>query len=205
MVVQGLESTPTERTAKKFPGLFPTPRAEDGQCAGAHDGKPDGLHSFVKMFSAPTARDAQSFKKASRGKASKAKGNEIIEPLAVQVQHFPTPSANDWKGSSKEGQRRGQLTDPAMGAVPAGGQLSPDWVEWLMGWPIGWTSLESLPRERYDEWLERTRAGTWWPEEPAIPRVGLAIPHRVQRLTALGNGQVALCAAVAWDMLRERS
>jgi hypothetical protein len=23
------------------------------------------------------------------------------------------------------------------------GQLNPDWVEWLMGWPIGWTSLDN--------------------------------------------------------------
>lgn len=25
-----------------------------------------------------------------------------------------------------------------------GGTLNPDWVEWLMGWPIGWTDLEPL-------------------------------------------------------------
>ncbi|MDD7634577.1 MAG: hypothetical protein PUK20_06600 [Firmicutes bacterium] len=26
-------------------------------------------------------------------------------------------------------------------AAGNGGQLNPDWVEWLMGFPIGWTSL----------------------------------------------------------------
>jgi hypothetical protein len=25
-----------------------------------------------------------------------------------------------------------------------GGQLNPSWVEWLMGWPIGWTDLKPL-------------------------------------------------------------
>jgi hypothetical protein len=25
------------------------------------------------------------------------------------------------------------------------GQLNPDWVEWLMGFPIGWTSLTKSP------------------------------------------------------------
>ena len=25
-----------------------------------------------------------------------------------------------------------------------GGKLNPDWVEWLMGWPIGWTELKPL-------------------------------------------------------------
>jgi hypothetical protein len=29
-------------------------------------------------------------------------------------------------------------------AQTMGGQLNPPWVEWLMGWPIGWTALEHL-------------------------------------------------------------
>lgn len=33
-----------------------------------------------------------------------------------------------------------------------GGQLNPRWVEWLMGWPIGWTSLEPLATDKYQEW-----------------------------------------------------
>lgn len=29
-------------------------------------------------------------------------------------------------------------------AAGNGGQLNPTWVEWLMGFPIGWTDLEDL-------------------------------------------------------------
>ena len=29
-----------------------------------------------------------------------------------------------------------------------GGQLNPNWVEWLMGWPIGWTDLKPLAMDR---------------------------------------------------------
>jgi len=65
----------------------------------------------------------------------------------------PTPAATDWKGSSKAGQRRGQLTDPAMGVIPPGGKLNPQWVAWLMGWPIGWTGLEPLEMDRFQQWL----------------------------------------------------
>jgi hypothetical protein len=36
-----------------------------------------------------------------------------------------------------------------MGVIPAGGRLNPTWVEWLMGWPIGWTDLEPLAMDRY--------------------------------------------------------
>jgi hypothetical protein len=65
---------------------------------------------------------------------------------------IPTPAATDWKGSAKEGQRRGQLTDPAMGVVPAGGRLNPTWVEWLMGWPLGWTDCDASATDRFREW-----------------------------------------------------
>ncbi|AMM23206.1 hypothetical protein AX767_01550 [Variovorax sp. PAMC 28711] len=33
-----------------------------------------------------------------------------------------------------------------------GGQLNPEWVEWLMGWPIGHTALEPLAMDRLAEW-----------------------------------------------------
>jgi hypothetical protein len=33
------------------------------------------------------------------------------------------------------------------------GQLNPEWVEWLMGWPVGWTALEPLGTDRYQRWL----------------------------------------------------
>ena len=67
---------------------------------------------------------------------------------------IPTPSANDWKGSSKPGQRRGQLTDPAMGVITPGGSLNPTWVEWLMGWPLGWTDCAASATDRFRQWLD---------------------------------------------------
>jgi hypothetical protein len=49
---------------------------------------------------------------------------------------FPTPDANCWKGGS-ENQRKGQLN----------GSLNPQWVSWLMGFPVDWCDLpdESQP------------------------------------------------------------
>jgi hypothetical protein len=29
-----------------------------------------------------------------------------------------------------------------------GGSLNPTWVEWLMGWPLGWTDLKPLATAR---------------------------------------------------------
>jgi len=75
-----------------------------------------------------------------------------------------------------------------------GGQLNPDWVEWLMGVPIGWTSLDPLPQENYDAW-ELYATSSWWDEEPDIPRVAAGIPARIGRLKALGNGVVPAVVA----------
>jgi hypothetical protein len=36
----------------------------------------------------------------------------------------------------------------------AGGTLNPNWVEWLMGWPIGWTDLKPLEMGKFQRWLD---------------------------------------------------
>lgn len=35
---------------------------------------------------------------------------------------------------------------------PQNGQLNPEWVEWFMGWPIGWTELKPLAMDKFREW-----------------------------------------------------
>jgi len=30
--------------------------------------------------------------------------------------------------------------------------LNPDWVEWLMGWPIGWTDSKRLGMVKFRQW-----------------------------------------------------
>jgi DNA (cytosine-5)-methyltransferase 1 len=47
-----------------------------------------------------------------------------------------------------------------------------------------------------------TAAGAgWWEFEPCVGRVANGVAHRVERLRALGNGQVPGVAALAWRML----
>jgi len=35
------------------------------------------------------------------------------------------------------------------------GQLNPPWVEWLMGFPIGWTDLKPLAMVKFQQWLQQ--------------------------------------------------
>jgi DNA (cytosine-5)-methyltransferase 1 len=44
---------------------------------------------------------------------------------------------------------------------------------------------------------------SWWEIEPNILRVADGMAARVDRLKAIGNGQVPLCAATAWRILSE--
>ena len=46
-------------------------------------------------------------------------------------------------------------------------------------------------------------AGRWWQTEPAVGRVANGLARRVDRLRAIGNGQVPAVAALAWQMLSE--
>ena len=41
----------------------------------------------------------------------------------------------------------------------------------------------------------------WWQTEPNVDRVADGVAARVDRLKAIGNGQVSLCAATAWRIL----
>lgn len=54
-----------------------------------------------------------------------------------------------------------------------------------------------------DEW-GWTGNGSWWATEPDVGRVANGVAARVDRLKALGNGQVPQCAAEAWLRLSAR-
>jgi len=49
-----------------------------------------------------------------------------------------------------------------------------------------------------DDW------GDWWSTEPDVGRVANGVASRVDRLKALGNGQIPAVAATAWEILNTR-
>lgn len=113
--------------------MWGTPRADEWKGCGPTGGKAH-LHrmerdyldaqaqSHAELWTTPTVRDSNSVAKCTREAGSAAAGNELIQPLTVQADAFhpgPEPSLNAEPTESR-------------------GQLNPDFVCWLMGYPDGW-------------------------------------------------------------------
>lgn len=80
------------------------------------------------------------------------------------------------------------------------GMLNPDWVEWLMDWPIWWTDVDFRNTDGWRcrfVWLDPADDPADWPT-PLMERITRRKTNRVNRIETLGNGQVPLCAAVAF-------
>ncbi len=89
---------------------------------------------------------------------------KILEPLIEDnefgycAENFPTPCCFDFTNIQKH--RKGTNLKNGIGrhstSLPQvlGGSVNPNWSEWLMGWPIGWTDLKPLGMDKYQEWLD---------------------------------------------------
>ncbi len=74
--------------------------------------------------------------------------------LITAIKTWPTPQCRDAQTVDKC--RRG-ANSPGGTPLPVavGGTLNPEWVEWLMGWPIGHTDLRPLAMDKYQQWLRQ--------------------------------------------------
>jgi len=79
-------------------------------------------------------------------------------------------------------------------------ELNPDWVEEIMGWPVGWTN-RNLEITDYVEAMNRSERS--WSDAstmpPAVDRG--STQDRTARLVAIGNGQVPQVAQHAYELL----
>jgi hypothetical protein len=131
------------RTSGDESGLFQTPLASDGEKMGWRStaaGPVYGLSAAAArgLLPTPTASEGGTNQSASEGSAIRASLGYL-----ARTETLPTPRARDWKGGGKD------CLDSAVG-----GQLNPQFVEAIMGYPIGWTELNAL----VTPWF-RTRRG----------------------------------------------
>jgi DNA (cytosine-5)-methyltransferase 1 len=68
------------------------------------------------------------------------------------------------------------------------------------------TQSESCEARKSSEWSYSSSIGDsrWWSIEPNVGRVAYGLADRMDRLKAIGNGQVPLCAATAWRLLNDQ-
>jgi hypothetical protein len=70
-----------------------------------------------------------------------------LEPRTLEKDgsYLPTPTVNDGQNRFNPSSQI-KRKSPGLAAIHCdqnGGQLNPQWVEWLMGYPIGWTELNA--------------------------------------------------------------
>jgi hypothetical protein len=157
---QGLDGGSNSRKALKK-RIWQTPVADDAvnRTKGKFNsrGEPK-LSAQVMRWQTPTVQDAN-----GRDRHNQRDGS-TRPSLLGQARTWPTPTATQHKGWSPNHNRAdtddrldytverqsfqlGQPTPPM--------RLNPAWVEWLMGWPNGWTDLKPLVMGKFQEWLQQ--------------------------------------------------
>lgn len=141
---------------------WPTPTAGDGKSAGSRNLPGSAAHAGVSLTDAvihggsstprawptPRAEDSESTG-AHRG---------VPDTLTSAVREWPTPCATPY-GRQKTG-TEGAAIRPSLEThvKKVGMQLNPDWVEALMGAPIGWTAGPPVPAKSKKRGSRRARS-----------------------------------------------
>ena len=83
--------------------------------------------------------------------------------LATAVLTYPTPKCQDAEAALFD-RRKGNLGEVIHGKYLNGGdttpqtqtaRLNPNWVEWLIGWPIGYTDSKPLATDKFRSWRQQ--------------------------------------------------
>lgn len=129
--------------------MYNTPTAQDAKNSTLPESQinRDSLVGDVmrEMFVTPQARDYRTGQ-ASRWEDAEHRSRNLNDQVAM----YPTPTtgAGLCGGTGnyqqlKRLEKNGTITEEERKSMSQGngGQLNPDWVEWLMGFPVGWTEI----------------------------------------------------------------
>jgi hypothetical protein len=150
----GMDLTGAARTTG-----WPTPTGQDNpQVAGQYATNGTTLGGAAQQAGWPTPMAASPATEDRNGAGNSDSSRKVVELMTG----WATPSATDWKGAAKPGQRRGQLPDqltgwtpptgitPSSSSAPTGkrGALNPAFCLWLMGFPSDWLMVAPTKRRR---------------------------------------------------------
>ena len=134
-----LRPIPALRTSENESGLWLTPRV-------------------VEIDESP-----ENFRKRMNSKRKNDRKNgfgSLTMQVKAKEQMWPTPRNRDYKDgktippSRELNPEQATLGQKVIMEGSTGGTLNPTWVEWLMGWPLGWTDLKPLEMDKFQEWQQ---------------------------------------------------
>jgi hypothetical protein len=165
--------------------MWPTPRAQEAKHGEPTDWEMQTDHEGTKFslrvqvakreqnWPTPTVQDSNKATKKWRENHQNNLTAAAFNPHKI----YPTPTARDCKGgykteslTRKDGKSRAHDALPnavidGKGVETVTGHLNPDWVEWLMGWPVGWTSMDAITELNWRDWsidpADELQTETW--------------------------------------------
>jgi hypothetical protein len=140
--------------------MWPTPRANQAMASlitpeiANNPNRQPNLETVVgrRMWPTPTTQEVEhpnlELTETRRRLSKDGKSSHSLN-LADSVVLWPTPTASSWGSTGHRAMldrniANGTMTEQDKSAMTAGhgGRLNPMWVEWLMGFPSGWTDLK---------------------------------------------------------------
>jgi len=188
---------------------WPTPKRQNANGPGIHGQGGMDLQTAVSMFPTPSAnppgyknielvdKNGNPPEHFNQRLYDKNTGRLVQKGLEQCVNMFPSPKSRDWKDGTSEGTQNRHSPDlgKVVGQSKVTGELNPDWVEFLMNWPMSWSNLEPLKEAVFlDPSID---------PHPYPPRTTTVKENRANRIKALGNGQTPICAATAFRILSD--
>jgi Holliday junction resolvase RusA-like endonuclease len=134
--VEHLSGRHSGTTLTDFTRLWPTPTKQDsandgGGAQGDRHSLP--LNAAAKLW--PTPKSTVSGPDYARAGRRRSGGDDLATAVAREPQLWSTPSEPaEPQPTPREGLEQA--------AAQSSGSLNPTWVEWLMGFPLGWTVCE---------------------------------------------------------------
>jgi hypothetical protein len=126
--------------------MWPTPRVKGEEKLetlikrkGIKKAVQHNLHAAVEMWPTPMGRD---YKGGRKPETLKKAGRNPSNSLPDAVTMWPTPSANEDAAGQPGTKMQKMLGNHPEVRGEGIGTLNPTWVEWLMGFPIGYTDLK---------------------------------------------------------------
>jgi hypothetical protein len=133
---------------------------------GASKTSGDGLATQVAKWPTPTASEGTKIPaRANYGQIGLNNHPAIRglpeRPKSAKSRSWGTPTAHMAKESGYPAEFTRKTPSLTAQTHIAGGNqtqgipLNPVWVEWLMGWPLGWTDLKPLETGKFQQWQQQ--------------------------------------------------